>query len=69
MSKYYTVYAKDKYDSILAFGNSLRCCKMLGLKDIRVFFNMLYNVKHGKDKRYIVVTEDDEGNMETIGGD
>ena len=68
-NKYYTVYLNDKYDSIIAFGNSMRCCQMLGFQDLRAFFTMLAHVKIGRNKRYVIVTEDNEGNMETIGGD
>lgn len=68
-NKYYTVYLNDKYDSIIAFGNSMRCCQMLGLSNLRAFFTIFSHVKNGSNKKYVIVTEDNEGNMETIGGD
>jgi hypothetical protein len=57
MKKYYTIYS-NKTDEVVAFGDSLECCKKLGLKDLRQFYAFVSKTKSGIRKGYSVVVEE-----------
>lgn len=59
---FYIIYLK-KNDKIVAVGNAGECAEQLGCKSVRAFYALVSNVKHGKNKRYEIVTEK-EGELE-----
>jgi hypothetical protein len=57
MRMYYTVY-DARTDDVLAFGNAAQCAVMLGCASSQTFHSIVSKVQHGKHKKYSVVVED-----------
>lgn len=57
MRMYYTVY-NARTDDVLAFGNAAQCAVMLGYANSQTFHSIVSKVQHGKQKKYSVVVED-----------
>ncbi len=57
MRMYYTVY-DARTDDVLAFGNAVQCAAMLGCASYQTFHSIVSKVQHGKHKKYSVVVED-----------
>lgn len=57
MRMYYTVY-DARTDDVLAFGNAAQCAVMLGYASSQTFHSIVSKVQHGKHKKYSVVVED-----------
>lgn len=57
MRMYYTVY-DARTDNVLAFGNAVQCAAMLGCANSQTFHAIVSKVQHGKHKKYSVVVED-----------
>ena len=60
--KFYMVYLA-KNDSIVAVGTAEECAKQLGLRSVKVFYDIVGKTRKGKLSRYEIVIED-EGELE-----
>lgn len=53
---YYSVYLR-KTDELVAFGPAANCAKMLGLKNVDVFYRTMNAVRKGRNKKYEFYSE------------